>query len=213
MRCHHLAGRFVSVVGYLAGIGEKGLKNAAESFYAEVLELAYKGSDNMEGALALWKDNLDASRKMGKVKDTARKIGLAITITDGIIKIRNAKTEDEQVTEVCRLALHLFSAALGTLTKPQIGDLISNLGDHGLDHPEDNGFAIMVNWIYDHSSLPEMLYEWWWDVRYKDKILVQNHESYDPNDPFETIPESNSGGLDGNSLCRYQGLKPLRLID
>lgn len=227
------AGRFVSVVGYLAGIGEKGLKRAAESFYAEALELAYKGSDDMEGALAIWKDNLDASRKMGKAKDAAGKVGLAITITDGIIKIRNAKTEDEQVTETCRLALHLFSTALGALTKPQIGDLISALGDHGLDHPEDNGFAIMVNWIYDNSSLPQILYEWWYDACYGDSVLKDRTDRQidygqkfefippdelddygDPDDPFETMPESNGGCFGGNtSGGRYQGLKPLCLIN
>ena len=229
------SGRFVSVVGYLAGIGEKGLKKVAESFYAEALELAYKGSDDMEGALACWKDNLDGSRKMKNVKDAAGKIKLAITITDGIIKIKNAKTEDEQVTEACRLALHLFSSALGALTKPQIGDLISDLGDHGLDHPEDNGFAIIVNWIYDHSSLPQTLSEWWYDVRYGDAILQdrqdrqidygQKYEFIPPDelaeyddgnqvDPFDTMPESNRGCFGGNtSDGRYQGLKPLCLIN
>ena len=208
-------GRFVSIVGYLAGLSKDELKRAADSFYAEALELAFKGSDDMDGALALWKKNLDDSKKMGKLQKAMDKVGLAITVTDGIIKIRKAKTSDERVTESCRLALHLFSTALDTLTETQVGSLISELGDHALDHPEDNGFAIMVNWIYDHSSLPQTLSEWWYDVRYHDAILVDRQNDSGKNEepgPFDSMPETGNENDHTGSGGRYQGLKPIKLL-
>ena len=206
-------GRFVSIVGFLAGLSKDELKRASDSFYAEALKLAAKGSDNVGDALALWKKNLDDSRKMGKLEKTMDKVGLAITIAEGIVKIRNAKTTDERVTESCRLALHLFTTALDTLTKTQVGSLISDLGDHALDHPEDNGIAIMANWIYDHSSLPQILSEWWYDVRYGDAILVDRNTAggnADAPGPFDSMPENgnDSPGRSG----RYQGLKPIKLL-
>lgn len=41
---------------------------------------------------------------------------------------------------------------------------------HAIDHPEDNGFAILINWFYDHSSIPAKISEWWYDVRFGDDI-------------------------------------------
>lgn len=231
------SGRFVSVVGLLAGFSQKEFTRAAQSFFTEAKELARDFRfDEAYGMHDLGKDKLADATMMGKVKDATDKIGLAITITDGVLKIKNAKTEDERVTESCRLALHLFSTALGELIKqPIVGQLISDLGDHSLDHPEDNGFAILVNWVYDNSSLPQILYEWWYDVRYGDSVLqdrdnrevdygqkyefippdeLEDYDDADPEDPFDTLPESNRGCFDGNtSESRCQGLKPLRLID
>ena len=207
------SGRFVSIVGYLAGLSKDELKRAADSFYDEAIELAFKGSDDMEGALALWKEKLDGSRKMGKLEKAMDKVGLAITIADGIIKIKNAKTTDERVTESCRLALHLFSTALDTLTKTPAGSVISDLGDHALDHPEDNGFAILVNWIYDNSSLPQTLSEWWYDVRYGDAILVDRKTdggNAEAPGPFDSMPEN--GNDHPRSNGRYQGLKTIKLL-
>lgn len=92
-----------------------------------------------------------------------------LTIGKDIKNIINAKTSDEKITEACRLLLHVSTTALGSLIeKPEVGELISNLGDHALDHPEDNGFAILVNWFYDNSSIPEKITEWYYDVRYGD---------------------------------------------
>lgn len=108
--------------------------------------------------------------------DVLGNIGLGITIADDVQKIKNAKTEEERIKEQCRFLLHVSTTVLGTVlnktTKSSlgdvIGDLISDLGDHGLDHPEDNGFAILVNWFYDNSSIPEKITEWYYDVRYGD---------------------------------------------
>lgn len=207
------AGRFVSAVGYLAGLSKDELKKVADAFYSEALKLASKGSDDMEGSLALWKEYLDESRKMGKLEKAMNKVGLAITVADGVVKIRNAKTTDERVTESCRLALHLFTTALDTLTKTQVGSLISDLGDHALDHPEDNGLAIIANWIYDHSSLPQTLSEWWYDVRYGDAILVDRRDEGGTTEapgPFDSMPEH--GNENAESSGHYQGLKPIKLL-
>lgn len=50
-----------------------------------------------------------------------------------------------------------------------IGWAFGTLVNHGIEHPEDNAFAIFINWFYDHSSIPEKISEWWYDVRYGDK--------------------------------------------
>ena len=61
----------------------------------------------------------------------------------------------------------LFTAAIAAVAIAA-GWGFTALVRHGIDHPEDNGFAILINWFYDHSSIPAEISEWWYDVRFGD---------------------------------------------
>ena len=190
-------------------------------------------------------------------------LGTATILADGVIKVMQAASEEDRIYETTQLLARLSShflvqsimatavvtAALAgtsaaTLIAVAVVTFVAGaLLEKGFEklvgyynqHPEKNGFAIMINWFYDHSSIPEKISEWWYDVRYGDAILqdrydrqidygqkyefippdeLANYDDGNQEDPFDTLPESNRGCFDGNtSESRYQGLKALRLID
>lgn len=166
--------------------------------------------------------------------------GIALNIVGGCIDIAKAETADEKAKALSRLLARLSADALagaiavaseGKINHPlltlALEEIFVSVISYYNDHPELNGFAILINKIYD-SGVPEALYEWWYDMRYKDAIL-QDRKKGDVNDnpgngqdPFNSNPNNpggNTGDGTGNGTTNgsgkkdgYQGLKPIHLF-